>query len=291
MPTLAEPLATSTTTGTAAPKTRTPTTSMARKSQVHVYADGFLFSCDGMVAPRTERYTATMLFASTDEDVEVEIANQRQHIQIVALKPFMPKSLHAPQTPFVSIGVNPLHPKYRAYTRMSAPGYAAMPRTAFPHLAPRLQALRAGELDPLQARQVFEQCIDALTQLLPPLRALDARIERVIAMLARDHREPLEALADKACLSYYRMSHLFSDEMGLSLRQYVLSLKIMAAARCIGEGKSLTATAHEAGFTDSAHLSRVWTKAFGGPPSHFLNTRAFSIQPPRGTVAPQAEAA
>lgn len=250
-----------------------------RKSQVWVYADGFMASCEGMVAPRTERYTATLLFATTDEDIEIEVDNRRQHVQIAVLKPFVPKAMHAPHQPFVSIGLNPMHPKYRAYTRMATPGYAAMPRSLFPLLTPKLQALREGVLDGTHARRVFEQCIETVTQLLPPLRPIDPRIERVTAMLATDHRQPLDALADSACLSYYRMSHLFSHEMGLSLRQYVLSLKIHSAARCIGRGMSLTATAHEAGFTDSAHLSRVWTKAFGGPPSRFLNPRTYSIQP------------
>lgn len=262
-----------------------------RRSQVYVYADGFMFSCDGMVVPRTERYTATVLFATSDEPIEIEVDGQRERAEIAVLKPFVPKSLHAPHQAFVSIGLNPTHPGYRAFTRMAAPGFAAVPRSLFPQLAPRLQALRNGVLDMSQARHVFEQCVDAITRLLPPLRPLDPRIERVTALLAHDHRQALDTLADQACLSYYRMSHLFSHEMGLSLRQYVLSLKIHAAARCIGAGLSLTATAHEAGFTDSAHLSRVWTKAFGGPPSHFLNERRYAIQPTQAVNAALQEAA
>lgn len=252
-----------------------------RQSQVYVYADGFMVSCDGMVAPRTERYTGTMLIAIDDTGIDVEIAGHPQRVQIALLKPFVPKVLNAPTQPFISIGLNPMHPKYRAYTRLEEPGYVTMPRSLFPTMADQLHALWAGTLDLPQARRVFEHAVDEITQMLPPLRPLDPRIATVTAMLARDHRQPLEVLAEKACLSYYRMSHLFSNEMGLSLRQYVLSLKIHAAARCIGEGMSLTATAHEAGFTDSAHLSRVWTKAFGGPPTRFLNPKAFSIQPTR----------
>jgi AraC-like DNA-binding protein len=268
-----------------------PADAPTRRSQVYVYADGFMFSCDGMTAPRTERYSATMLFATSDDEVEIEVDGQRQRVQIAVLKPFVPKALHAAHQAFVSIGINHTHPGYRAFTRMAAPGFASLPRSVFPELAPRLEALRAGVLDMAQARGVFEQCIEAVTRLLPPLRPLDPRIAQVTALLARDHRQPLDALADQACLSYYRMSHLFSQEMGMSLRQYVLSLKIHAAARCIGAGLSLTATAHEAGFTDSAHLSRVWTKAFGGPPSHFLNQRRFAIQPTQGVNAALREAA
>ena len=256
-----------------------PDASTARQSRVYVYADGFMMSSDGMVAPRTERYTGTMLFAIRDEGIDIEVAGRAQRVQMALLKPFVPKALNAAAQPFVSIGLNPTHPKYRAYTRLEEPGYVTMPRSLFPALSDRLQALWAGHLDQPQARRVFEDAVDEVTQMLPPLRPMDPRIERVTASLAHNPRQPLEALADTACLSYYRLSHLFSNEMGLSLRQYVLSLKIHAAARCIGQGMTLTATAHEAGFTDSAHLSRVWTKAFGGPPTRFLNPKTFSIQP------------
>lgn len=262
-----------------------------RQSRVYVYADGFMASCDGMVAPRTERYTGTMLFAIRDEGIDIEVAGQPLRVQTVLLKPFVPKTLNAASQPFVSIGLNPVHPKYRAYARLEDPGYVTMPRGLFPALADRLHALWAGDLDVVQARRVFEDAIDEITQTLPPLRPMDPRIERVTASLAHNPRQPLEALASKACLSYYRMSHLFSNEMGLSLRQYVLSLKIHAAARCIGQGMTLTATAHEAGFTDSAHLSRVWSKAFGGPPTRFLNPKAFSIQPPHLPPSALQEAA
>jgi len=161
----------------------------------------------------------------------------------------------------------------------------AVPRTLFPGLRTTLQALHNDHLSLQDSRRVFEQCVDTVMGLLPALEPMDPRIARVMAVLTNDHRQSLDELADLACLSYHRMSHLFSEEMGLSLRQYVLSLKIQAACRCIASGMNLTDTAHAAGFTDSAHLSRVWTKAFGGPPSHFLDVNRFSIQPSLGSAA------
>ncbi|MBX3623100.1 MAG: helix-turn-helix transcriptional regulator [Rhizobacter sp.] len=258
----------------------------APKSQLFVFADGFLFACEGMVSPETERYTATLMFATSEHDVPIEVAGRREAVAIAVLKPFVPKTLHADAQSFVSVAINPAHPKYRAFTRLADPGYIAMPRTLFPALRPQLDRLRTLQAGIADARQFYNDCIDAVTGLMPPLRPMDPRIERTMALLRADHRQPLEALADQVCLSYYRLSHLFSHEMGISLRQYVLSLKIHAACRCIGMGLSLTATAHEAGFTDSAHLSRVWAKAFGGPPSLFMNRQTIAIQPaPASAVA------
>lgn len=256
----------------------------APKSQLFVFADGFLFACEGMVSPETERYTATLMFATSAQDVPIEVAGRQQAVAIAVLKPFVPKKLHAATQSFVSVAINPAHPKYRAFTRMGAPGFIALPRTLFPALQPQLERLRSLQAGMPDARQFYNDCVDSITQRMPPLRPLDPRIERTMALLRADHRQPLESLADKVCLSYYRLSHLFSHEMGISLRQYVLSLKIHAACRCIGMGLSLTATAHEAGFTDSAHLSRVWAKAFGGPPSLFMNRQTIAIQPAPATA-------
>ena len=95
-----------------------PTDDTARtRSQVYVYEDGFMFACEGLAAPRTERFTATLLFATSDQGLDIEVGDGRHHAQVAVLKPFLPKTLHAAAQPFVSIGVNSAHPCYRAFTR------------------------------------------------------------------------------------------------------------------------------------------------------------------------------
>ena len=89
-----------------------------------------------------------------------------------------------------------------------------------------------------------------------------------IERLDQDPQLPLEDLADETGLSYDRMSHLFSESMGLPLRSYTLSLKIHTAARLVGTGLNMTDIAHAAGFSDSSHFSRVWLRAYGGTPSY-----------------------
>ena len=205
-----------------------------------------------MAAPRTERYTGTLLIATTEADIDLEVAGDNLRVGAVLLRPFARKVLRAQHTPFVSIAVNPDHPKYRAWTRLGPSGHAVLPRALLRPLQPQLQRLRAGELSLHESRHLFNQCVDLATASLPPLAPIDPRIERVKAELRRQHRQSLQALATSVCLSYYRLSHLFSSEMGMSLRQYVLSVKIHAACRCMGAGLSLTATAHEAG------RRRVW---------------------------------
>jgi AraC-like DNA-binding protein len=99
-----------------------------------------------------------------------------------------------------------------------------------------------------------------------------------LKLLEQNPMYPLDELADAVGLSYDRMSHLFSATMGLPLRSYQLSRKVNAAAQLAYSGLSLTEVAHEAGFSDSSHFSRVWLKAFGASPSFFFGGQYVDVK-------------
>ena len=76
----------------------------------------------------------------------------------------------------------------------------------------------------------------------------------------------LDELAAVANLSPGRLRHLFVGETGMTVRLYILWLRFQRAWELIGEGSSLSAAAHGAGFSDAAHLSRTSRRMFGAPP-------------------------
>jgi AraC-like DNA-binding protein len=75
----------------------------------------------------------------------------------------------------------------------------------------------------------------------------------------------IDAAAAGVGLSPSRASHLFVEETGLPFRTYVLWLRLVRAAEAHTRGLNLTDAAHEAGFSDSAHLSRTFKRMFGVP--------------------------
>lgn len=100
-----------------------------------------------------------------------------------------------------------------------------------------------------------------------PDLALDHRIARVLDWLAKADEDAITSsnAASVACLSESRFSHLFVEETGLPFRTYVLWRRLMKAVECVAAGDSLTAAAHQAGFSDSAHFSRTFHRMFGVP--------------------------
>lgn len=74
-------------------------------------------------------------------------------------------------------------------------------------------------------------------------------------------------LAAQLGLSASRLTHLFTEQVGIPLRRYVLWSRLRAAITRVQAGDDLTGAAHGAGFADSAHLTRTTREMFGLAPS------------------------
>jgi len=74
-------------------------------------------------------------------------------------------------------------------------------------------------------------------------------------------------LAARVGLSASRLTHLFTEQVGIPLRRYVLWSRLQIAISRVQAGDDLTGAAHGAGFADSAHLTRTTRDMFGLPPS------------------------
>jgi AraC family transcriptional regulator len=100
-------------------------------------------------------------------------------------------------------------------------------------------------------------------------REPDPRVRKMIAWAARQLDGPV-SLADVGAvggLSPHRLRHLFVEQTGLAFRTYLLWLRLTRALESLAAGASLTQSAHEAGFADSAHFSRTFKRMFGVAPA------------------------
>lgn len=99
----------------------------------------------------------------------------------------------------------------------------------------------------------------------------DLRINQLIAQLdlclTVDCIKPsgwkASEVAAQLALSESRFLHLFSEEMGIAWRPYLLWRRMNCAIQAMVQGQSATQAAHLAGFSDSAHLSRTFRNNFG----------------------------
>lgn len=135
----------------------------------------------------------------------------------------------------------------------------------------QLQQLSDASPDGDTARHLLEDCIETITGQRPrPLAvALDQRISQVLDMIRSTlPEEPdTEELAAAVGLSRSRLLHLFKEQLGLPMGQYLLWRRLFEAARLWDEGQSMTEAAHAAGFYDQSHYTRTMRKMLDITPS------------------------
>jgi AraC family transcriptional regulator, arabinose operon regulatory protein len=252
--------------------------SLSKDGWLYIFGHGFLFAGDGL-AYESMRITASILLSLGGESFEIEVAGGRQRGEAFLLRPGVWRCIDAPDTPMVSIGLCPTHDTFRAFSTCPDGADAwPLPRALSADCTQRFQAARAGLLSPLEAEATAALVIDRARRLMPGAPVLDARIQRVCEQLDESPNTSMKRLASEVDLSYHRLSHLFSQEMGITLRMYAISRKLDLAATMAGRGLNLTQIAVRSGFADSAHFCRTWMRSFGSPPSQLLGSQKVGIR-------------
>lgn len=85
----------------------------------------------------------------------------------------------------------------------------------------------------------------------------DVRIEQIISkIISREWiNYSVKEIAEAVFLSESRLAHLFKEEVGISLKSYILIRRIEYAYRFVSSGGKVTQAAMESGFASSAHLA------------------------------------
>jgi AraC-like DNA-binding protein len=141
------------------------------------------------------------------------------------------------------------------------------------------------------AEALADELVRVLVGERPPRGALHPAVRRAIRALpalVRGGEVRLASVAEGTGVSASRLAHLFSAEVGIPMRPYVLWLRLHLAAAAVAEGRSFTEAAHDAGFADQAHLSRVCRRVFGICPSQMALVEW--VPPPRDPALRPADA-
>ncbi len=86
----------------------------------------------------------------------------------------------------------------------------------------------------------------------------------------------LKSLADVSGLSPSRLMHVFTASVGVPVRPYILWLRLQRASYELMNGVTVTETAHIAGFSDAAHLTRTFRRMLGTTPKDLAGRKTVS---------------
>ncbi len=173
--------------------------------------------------------------------------------------------------------VDPETREGRWMLRSFSAAIVSVPDDVVEEWVPQLKALWERPLDGSGTARLIHAFIRALCVGPPPPYRLDPRVVRALEVIRGmdTAKLSLEDVARAVFLSPSRFAHLFSSEVGIPFRRYLLWRRYTRALVAVGEGHTLSSAAHMAGFADSAHLTRTSVQMFGLPPSIVIQPGEF----------------
>ncbi len=112
--------------------------------------------------------------------------------------------------------------------------------------------------------------------------ATDERIQQCLEHLnssSSTYTTLIEDLKSKTYLSDSRLSHLFKQELGISIKKYYVWSNLKKAFKAvIYDEKNMYQAAIENGFYDQAHLSKAFKQMLGITPSDVYNSRTLQVK-------------
>jgi AraC-like DNA-binding protein len=115
--------------------------------------------------------------------------------------------------------------------------------------------------------EITNEILSPLLQTKQQYRPRDERIDMVLPLLDKHSPPELSTLAKKLHLSKDRLSHLFTEEIGIPIRSYILWRRYRRALLALQSGEKLSNVAHQVGFYDQAQMTRTFQNLFGFAPS------------------------
>lgn len=253
------------------------------RGQIIFGTDYVLLVGSGLVT-RPHRHLSASITISLDEPFLVRLGSdgEPRAARLLAMRPDTEHAVEAPNSRLVNLQIDP---ETVGYARLKGAILESEKLVIREEMASdwldTLQALATQP--PVLGHRVTGFLLDTLGLPSSPPIGFDRRVAQALAIMKASFPESPSSgeLAEQVGLSESRLIHLFSEQVGVPLRRYTLWLRLRHVLFCVATGDNLTDAAHEAGFSDSAHLARVFSSMFGITPSSMLRsehvTRSFEL--------------
>jgi AraC family transcriptional regulator of arabinose operon len=180
---------------------------------------------------------------------------------------------------FLNLIVGVIHPRYRTLRNHLAGRALLLDRSDFSHLDDALTDACLGRLSVDAAYDLMDSLLDITLRDAQPAPPLDRRIPWIMRKLDVNIDHPFDQLAAELGLSTSRLSHLFTQQLGMSFRSYQAWARLRQAWEMVTQKPemSLVEIAQSMRFADAAHLSRTFHANMGLTPSTLRDPRVYRL--------------
>ncbi len=250
------------------------------RAQLYSLPAGFIYAASAAFSGATRRPPWVVLLSLSSAPITLRAEGRVAVGRALVVGPQVARSFELGAEGIASINVEPNHPDYPALTDLGDPAFRVLPHEAFDAWLPVLRDCRQGWAARSEVAEAFDGVVaTTLRHLSSDSVRRDARIVALVEKLARESPLDYEFAAARrlARLSSGRLSHKFTQDLGLSIRSFLHWRKIKEGLRLLATEGRLTEVAHAAGFCDSAHFSRSFQASLGLLPSLMANGRYIQV--------------
>jgi AraC family transcriptional regulator of arabinose operon len=226
------------------------------------------------------RCSASICLTASSQPFKLTAEKRAQWLNACAIRPMVTRALQADDVRIVVFQIEPSNPLFPRFRRIASLGILPLERKSFDRFDAQLNAAYCGTLSASDASDLFDAVAEVAMKQIPRVRPIDKRVAQIVELLWREPDTPLNELALRVGLSYFRLSHLFADNMGITLRNYQQWRKLRKAISLSKHNYSLAEIAAASGFSDAAHFSRAFTQLHAAPPSYFFYSGNVKIVTP-----------
>lgn len=244
---------------------------MVGENHLYVWDDRFLYLTGGIVSGLTRRHTATLLVSLGEEGFVLgDESGKERGYQAALVGRKIPRSLDARRAPLLSLNFDPQSYEYHCLAAML--GRRSVRSVIIePGLVGQqwIRSAGRGELDHASLFRLTTALPKALSGYRPIRMPMDMRVIHIAQKIKKELplTSSLEELGAEVGLSAHRLTHVFSDKLGISIKSYTLWARMRRAVELIARGEPLSEIAYDVGFSDAAHLARTLKNFFGLTPS------------------------